>query len=140
MSSSDPRARPLWILGAGLALMGLGLVAQSQNTPPPTTTPTAAFTTQGFGTSDSNGGMIAVTGVDVTGGTLLFLVDTVGRHLSVYQAQGGTSSTANLKWIGGRNIDLDLQVDGFNDKSEHSYKELAKRFSENGSSATSNEH
>ena len=70
------------------------------------------------------------TGVDVTGGTLLFLVDTVGRHLAVYQAQGGTSSTANLKWIGGRNIDLDLQVDGFNDKSEMSYKALKSKFDE----------
>ncbi|MSR61088.1 MAG: hypothetical protein EXS08_01400 [Planctomycetes bacterium] len=135
--SPDSIARPVWILGAGLALVGLGLVAQSQTTNPPP--PSPAFMTQGFGTSDSNGGMIAVTGVDVTGGTLLFLVDTVGRHLSVYQAQGGTSSTANLKWIGGRNIDLDLQVDGFNDKSEISYKELARRFSDNGPSATSNE-
>ena len=125
-SNSDSRARPVWILGAGLALVGLGLVAQSQTTNPPS----PSFMTQGFGTSDSNGGMIAVTGVDVTGGTLLFLVDTVGRHLAVYQAQGGTSSTANLKWIGGRNIDLDLQVDGFNDKSEMSYKALKSKFDE----------
>ncbi len=71
---------------------------------------------------------------------MLFLVDTESRHLSVYQATGGTSSTMNLKWIGGRNIDLDLQVDGFNDKSEISYKELAKRFSEGGSSATAEKH
>jgi hypothetical protein len=55
----------------------------------------------------------------------------------VYSAQGGTSSTSNIKWIGGRNIDLDLQVDGFNDKSEISFKELARRFAENGADATS---
>jgi len=129
-SPSDPRARPAWILGSGMVLVGLGLVAQSQSTNPPPPAPSPSFMTQGFGTSDSNGGMIAVTGVDVTGGTLLFLVDTVGRHLAVYQAQGGTSSTANLKWIGGRNIDLDLQVDGFNDKSEMKYKELKAKFDE----------
>ena len=126
-SPSDSRSQLPWVLGAGLALLGLGLTARSQQTEPPKPTP---FLAQGFGTSDSNGGMIAVTGVDVTGGTLLFLVDTVGRHLSVYQAQGGTSSTANLKWIGGRNIDLDLQVDGFNDKSEMSYKALKAKFDE----------
>jgi hypothetical protein len=135
----EARTAPAWVLSAGLALVCLGLVAESQNPPqdpPPTTPKTQAFPAPGFGTSDSNAAMIAVTGVDVTGGSLLYLIDTQSRHLSVYTAQGGTSSTSNVKWVGGRNIDLDLQVDGFNDKSDLSYKELAQRFSQSGSSAT----
>jgi len=46
----------------------------------------------------------------------------------VYQATGGTHSTMNVKWVGARNIDLDLQVDGWNDKSELSYQQLEKQF------------
>ncbi len=134
---------PVWILGAGLALIGLGLVAESQTPPPGPVTPKPEDLlgmSPGFGTSDSNSQMIAVTGVDVTGGSLLYLIDTQSRHISVYTAQGGTASTSNIKWVGGRNIDLDLQVDGFNDKSEISYKDLARRFAESGSSATSEKH
>ncbi len=135
----EPRTAPAWILCAGLVLVALGLVAESQD--PPTTAPRPTpFVTPGFGTADSNGRMIAVTGMDVTGGSILYLIDTEGRHISVYSAQAGTSSTSSIKWVGGRNIDLDLQVDGFNDKSEHSYKELARRFAENGASATSDKH
>jgi hypothetical protein len=135
----DPReARSLtgWILVAGFVLASIGLAA-GQDDPPggnPGQVPTQAipFTT-GYGTADSNGSMIAVTGVDVTGGSLLFLVDTVGRHISIYQATGGTRSTMNLKWVGARNIDLDLQVDGWNDQSELTYKELFAKFEEQGS-------
>jgi hypothetical protein len=136
----EPRNAPAWILCAGLALVALGLAAESQGQQdPPTTAPQRVepFPVVGYGTSDSNASMIAVTGVDVTGGSILYLIDTQSRHISVYSAQGGTSSTSNIKWIGARNIDLDLQVDGFNDKSEHSFKELARRFAENGAGATS---
>ncbi len=131
------RTAPAWILAAGLTLVSLGLVSESQTTNPPQGNQTTVVPlSSGFGTSDSNGDMIAVTGVDVTGGSLLYLIDTRTRHLSVYQAQGGTASTSNVRWVGGRNIDLDFQVDGFNDKSDYSYKELARRFAESGSSAT----
>jgi len=142
MSSRIERS-PAWILLAGFGLVSLGLVAQSQsgNDPNPVNPPpTTPFLNPGYGTADSNNNMIAVTGVDVTGGSILYLIDTQSRHISVYSAQGGTSSTSNIKWIGGRNIDLDLQVDGFNDKSELSYKELAKRFAAGGASATSDKH
>lgn len=139
----DARVAPAWILCAGLALVSLGLVSESQTPPQGPQTPKAEDflrVTPGFGTSDSNGQMIAVTGVDVTGGSLLYLIDTQSRHLSVYTAQGGTSSTSNLKWVGARNLDLDLQVDGFNDKSDISYKDLARRFAESGPAATSEKH
>ncbi len=77
--------------------------------------------------------MIAVTGVDVTGGSLLYLIDSETRQLSIYQATGGTKSTMNVRWVGARNIDLDLQVDGFNDESQYSFKQLSAQFEDSGS-------
>jgi hypothetical protein len=111
--------------------------SRGQTTPPPQQKLPDTILNSGFGTADSNGRMIAVTGMDVTGASILYLIDTESRHISVYQAQGGTASTASIKWVGGRNIDLDLQVDGFNDKSEISYKDLSRRFGERGAAATS---
>jgi len=139
MNWLEARTAPAWILSAGLALLCLGLVAESQEDPPPPPPQPGVLTvppSPGYGTSDSNNRMIAVTGLDVTGASILYLIDTESRHIAIYQAQGGTSSTNSIKWVGGRNIDLDLQVDGFNDKSELSYKELARRFADNGPSAT----
>jgi hypothetical protein len=136
----EPKAAPAWILSAGMALVSLGLVAQSQDDPPTTNTPQFLPAQPGYGTADSNGSMIAVTGVDVTGGSILYLIDTQGRHLSVYAAQSGTASTSHVKWVGARNIDYDLQVDGFNDKSELKYKELAQKIAESGSSAAGDKH
>ncbi len=139
-SSLEPGTAPAWILAAGLALVGLGLVGESQDDPPEENQTRSLPFTPGYGTADSDRRMIAVTGVDVTGGSLLYLVDTENRHIAVYQATGGTSSTMNLKWVGGRNIDLDLKVDGFNDKSQFSFKELERRFTESGSAATAEKH
>lgn len=113
------------ILLVGLALAALGLVAESR----PVQEPTQSLPQlPSYASADSNDAMIAVTGIDVTGGSLLYLVDTETRRLAVYQATGGTSSTMNVKFVGARNIDLDLQVDGYNDESEFSYKELVERF------------
>lgn len=134
--SPAPRTAPAVAFCAGCALLSLGLVTPSQGNQDEEDDPRLIPYSSGYGTADSNDRMIAVTGVDVTGGSILYLVDTVSRQLSVYQAQGGTASTANIKWVGARNIDLDLQVDGFNDKSEYPFKELQKRFSEDGSGAT----
>ena len=125
---SEARSLTGWILVTGFALASLGLAAESAQDDPPIPQTTSFPFTTGFGTSDSNGAMIAVTGVDVTGGSLLYLIDTQSRHLSVYQATGGTRSMMNLKWVGARNIDLDLQVNGWNDKSKYSYTDLDERF------------
>ena len=135
----DLRSLPAWLLSSGLVLLGLGLVAESQTTDPPEQEPPQTLVPfgGGFGTADSNGTMIAVTGVDVTGGSLLYLIDTQSRHISVYAAKSGSASQSEIKWVGARNIDLDLQVDGFNDKSEYRYKELEQRFAEKGASAAS---
>lgn len=78
--------------------------------------------------SDSNEHMIAVTGIDMTGSSVLYLVDTQNRQLAIYQASGGSESTQGVKLIGARRIDLDLKLYGFNDKSEYTFEELEKRF------------
>lgn len=131
-SNGNSRSQSGWILLAGFVLTSLGLTAQSQDDQGNTVVQQIP-TSSGYGNSDSNGTMIAVTGVDVTGASLLYLVDTVGRHLTVYQASGGTKSTMNVRWVGARNIDLDLQVDGWNDRSQYTYQELADRFASKGS-------
>ena len=93
--------------------------------------PSGATGLPAFATSDSNGSMIAVTGIDITGSSLLYLIDTEGKSLSVYQATGGTGSMMNVRWVGARNIGLDFKVDGFNDKSEYSFKKLEQIFARN---------
>lgn len=108
---------------AGIALCVVGLF-QSQTDP--------VATSPSFATADSNGSMIAVTGVDITGSSILYVIDTENRQLSVYQATGGSSATSNVRWVGARRIDLDLQVDGWNDKSELGFKELREEFEKNG--------
>ena len=93
---------------------------------------TPTLTTPSFATSDSNDRMIAVTGIDVTGTSVLYVIDTIERRLSVYQADGGGKSTAGVQWVGARNIDLDFAVDGWNDKSEVTFKELRKQLDARG--------
>jgi hypothetical protein len=86
-----------------------------------------------FATGDSDGSMIAVTGVDLTGSSVLYLIDTQNRQLACYQAIGGSSSTQGVKLIGARRIDLDLQLHGFKDRSDYDYRALEREFAELGS-------
>jgi len=79
-------------------------------------------------TADSNGDMIAVTGVDRMGESILYLVDTKRRQLAVYQASGGGRASRAVRLVGARRIDLDLQLYGYNDGSEYPYRELEKLF------------
>ncbi len=122
----DEKSWGSWVLFAGFVLVALGLVTESQ--PQDTGTTQSVPFMPAYATTDSNRRMIAATGVDVTGSSILYLVDTESRQLAVYQAQGGTKSTMSVKFVGARNIDLDLQVNGYNDKSEYSYADLAKEF------------
>jgi hypothetical protein len=119
-----------WVLVCGCALAAIGLArgpqGNRQEEKPPFTT------TGGSATADSNNRMIAVTGIDLTGASILYLVDTVNYRLAVYQATGGTESTQGIKLVGARRIDLDMQLDGLNDKSEFTYKKLRKEFEKNG--------
>jgi len=133
-----------WLLTAGVALAALGLARTPQNggnqgggqgggNQGGTGVVTQALPmTPSGATADSNNRMIAVTGIDVTGTSILYLVDTVNFRLAVYQASGGSASTQGIKLVGARRIDLDLQLDGLNDKSDYPYKKLRQMFEEQG--------
>lgn len=119
------------LLAVGLALpssaslqgTGTGGNTNTPQAPNPFTTPIAAI-----GNADSNGQMIAVTGIDLTGSSILYLVDTQKKQLAIYQATGGTEAMQGVKLVGARRIDLDLQLEGFNDRSQYPYEELEQRF------------
>jgi hypothetical protein len=145
MASTTRPSSPGWLLAAGLALAALGLARAPQGGgsgggqgggqgggsgggPPTQVLPV----TTGAATADSNNRMIAVTGVDITGASILYLVDTVNYRLAVYQANGGTGATQGVKLVGARRIDLDLLLDGLNDKSDYTYKKLRQMFEDQG--------
>ncbi|MCA8980334.1 MAG: hypothetical protein H6831_13400 [Planctomycetes bacterium] len=126
-----------WLLAAGsaLALIGLAIEPSAKQgggttTPPQTQTQTQPMGLAGYATADSNNRMIAVTGIDITGASILYLIDTVNPHLAVYQASGGSGSSQGVRLVGARNIALDLQLDGLNDKSEYKYKDLEEQFAD----------
>jgi len=60
------------------------------------------------------------------------VIDTVNPHIAVYQANGGTSGTQGISLVAARDISLDLQLEGLNDKSEFQYEDLYRTFVENG--------
>ncbi len=138
MSANAPTSGWLLLLGFGLTAFGLvsGPAAPnaqdgSGDQDPPVVDPGSGFsisTGGAYGTADSNDRMIAVTGIDVTGSSILYVIDTEHRQLAVYQASGGSASTMGLRFVAGRNIDLDLQVWGYNDKSEHTYRQMVDEF------------
>ena len=134
MSQIEPTSvasRPSWILFFALCFAAVGLAKQDGGTqaePAPASFP--SLTGMG-GTADSNGRMIAVTGIDVTGSSILYVIDTLNPHLAVYQANGGSGSGQGIEFVGARRIDLDLQLDGFNDKSKETYKSLQEKFIRN---------
>lgn len=72
--------------------------------------------------------MIAVTGTDMTGAMVLYVIDTESKHLAVYQASAGAKSSQGIKLVAARRIGLDLELDGYNDKSEYKYKDLRDQF------------
>ena len=89
---------------------------------------TAVPSSPGGATADSNGSMIAVTGTDMTGAMVLYVIDTESKHLAVYQASAGAKSSQGIKLVAARKIGLDLELDGYNDKSEYKYKDLREQF------------
>jgi hypothetical protein len=121
-----------WLAAAGLALAAIGLTAPQGGPGEPGEETTVLPATPGAVTADSNNRMIAVTGIDITGSSILYLVDTVNYRLAVYQATGGAESTQGIKLVGARRIDLDLQLHGLNDKSKYTYERLREEFSTQG--------
>jgi hypothetical protein len=123
-----------WLVVAGFALVALGLARGQDQDPKKPQTPVQpqVLPVPSVANADSNGQMIAVTGTDITGASILYLVDTRNYQLAVYQATGGSDSTQGLKFVGARRIDLDMQLFGFNDRSEWSYKDLRDKFEAGG--------
>jgi hypothetical protein len=119
-------ARTAGILIAGGLLAALGYALGQDGGVPGGQT--VVPTSPGGATADSNGSMIAVTGTDMTGAMVLYVIDTDTKHLAVYQASAGAKSSQGIRLVAARRIGLDLELDGYNDRSEHSYKELRDLF------------
>ncbi|MCE9593538.1 MAG: hypothetical protein K8S98_05035 [Planctomycetes bacterium] len=127
-----------WLLAAGAVLAAIGLWRQPVQGTGGGTTPPLPQDEQTFpaiamaATADSNNRMIAVTGTDITGASILYVIDTVSYQLAVYQAVGGSESSQGLKLVGARRIDLDFKVDGYKDRSQFPYKKLRDEFQKQG--------
>ncbi|MBL9078024.1 MAG: hypothetical protein JNL08_11005 [Planctomycetes bacterium] len=80
----------------------------------------------------SNNGFLAVTGSYGVGTSVLYLVDTVNRQLAVYEARGGSTEQRRIVLVGARRIDLDLRLQGYNDRSEYEYRDLERLFEKRG--------
>jgi hypothetical protein len=80
----------------------------------------------------SANGFIAVTGSYGIGTSVLYVLDTRSRQLAVYEARGGSRNSRRVQLVGARRLDLDLQLEGYNDESEFSYADLLQRFLKKG--------
>lgn len=128
-AAHKPWAPALWAAaGASAAILGSSLLeaavspafgagAPAVQDDPVSQVPRPVPMGAGGMSADSNNRMIAVTGVDITGQSVLYLVDTIDKQLAVYQASGGAQGTQSIRLVGARRIDLDLQLDGLNDKT-----------------------
>ncbi len=84
------------------------------------------------GHAASANGFLAVTGSYGVGTSVMYLIDTVSRQLAVYEARGGGAEQRRIVLVGARRIDLDLQLEGYNDRSEYEYKQLQQLFQKRG--------
>lgn len=84
------------------------------------------------GQSSAGGGFLAVTGSYGVGTSVLYLIDTQKRQLAVYEARGGSAEQRRIVFVGARKIDLDLQLEGYNDRSEYEYRRLQRLFEKRG--------
>jgi hypothetical protein len=84
------------------------------------------------GHTSSGNGFVAVTGSYGVGTSVLYLVDTVNRQLAVYEARGGSTEQRRIVLVGARKLDLDLKLEGYNDRSEYDYRRLKDVFDKRG--------
>ena len=82
--------------------------------------------------ADSGERFVAVSGEYQTGVSLLYVLDQQTQRLAVYEARGGASNSHRVSLVGVRNVALDMQLDGFNDESDYSYKELEELLDRRG--------
>jgi hypothetical protein len=93
--------------------------------------PTVVYSEES-GHSSSGNGFVAVTGSYGVGTSVLYVIDTVNRQLAVYEARGGGTEQRRVMLVGARRIDLDLQLEGYNDRSEYEYRRLKDVFEKRG--------
>lgn len=84
------------------------------------------------GQSAGGNGFLAVTGSYGVGTSVLYLVDTNRQQIAVYEARGGSNEQCRLMFVGARRIDLDLQLEGYHDRSEYEYRDLKRLFEKRG--------
>lgn len=106
-------------------------------TTPPDARPPEVVYSEESGSAASSNGFVAVTGSYGVGTSVLYLVDTINRQLAVYEARGGSTEQRRIVLVGARKIDLDLQLQGYNDRSEYEYKDLKNLFEKRGGTDTS---
>jgi len=106
--------------GGGSLLGGAGTT-----TPPPAT---VVLPEGGGQAAVSANGFLAVTGSYGVGTSVLYLIDTVDRQMAVYEATGGTAGQRAITLVGARRIDLDLELEEYNDDSEYTYTNLKELF------------
>ena len=110
------------------------LVDPPRTAPPPTAaTAPLVFESGNGGSSSAANGFVAVTGSYGVGTSVLYVLDTERRQIAVYEARGGAKATRRLTLVGARRIDLDLQLEGYNDESEFSFEDLERLFERSGS-------
>ena len=128
--------------GAAPTFAGNVLHAQGRgpSNPPPVqpqpTRPAAAAPVvypEDSGQASSANGFLAVTGSYGVGTSVLYVIDTVNRQLAVYEARGGGPDMRRIVLVGARKMDLDLMLEGYNDRSEYDYRKLRTVFEKRGS-------
>ncbi|MAW60265.1 MAG: hypothetical protein CMJ94_05450 [Planctomycetes bacterium] len=82
--------------------------------------------------ADGDRRYVAVAAEYQTGVSLLYVLDQQTERLAVYEARGGASNSHRLALVGVRNVGLDTQLDGFNDESDYSFKELEELLERRG--------
>ncbi len=117
-----------------LAAQGRGPTNPPPADPAPTTPDPAAplVYPEDSGSGSASNGFLAVTGSYGVGTSVLYLVDTKSRQLAVYEARGGSEAQRRLVLVGARKIDLDLMLEGYNDRSEYDYRRLRRVFENRG--------
>jgi hypothetical protein len=82
--------------------------------------------------SDGGRRYVAVTGPYQEGVSVLYVLDQVDQRLAVYEARGGAANSRRVALVGVRNVALDTELDGYNDESDYSFKDLEELLERRG--------
>lgn len=67
----------------------------------------------GVGNGDGDRSMIAVTGTYGSGASVLYVIDTRSKHMSVYRTDNGRK----IELVGARDLTWDFKLEDYNDQS-----------------------